>query len=313
MSAKPKVLITAAVHPYLPARFGELGWEVTIIEDIGRDHLLEIMPQYEALIITTYVKADRALLDQAVTLRLIGRVGSGMENIDLPYAQEKGIRCFNSPEGNANAVGEHTLGLLLNLLHKISSSAASLKHGRWDREAFRGIELTGKTVGIIGCGHTGSAFAKKLSGFDVRIIAYDPYKKAFPAGMTPADLTAIRAEADIISFHVPYNSETHHYISDDFIAGCKKRPILLNTSRGAVADTPAVLRALQNGRISGFGVDVYEDEPLDKNQVHPSAVYHQLIAHEQVIATPHIAGWTLESKYLLAKVLMDKLEPFLTF
>jgi D-3-phosphoglycerate dehydrogenase / 2-oxoglutarate reductase len=308
-----KVLITADVHPYLQNRFHELGFETDVIPDIPRSQLLNIIPGYDVLIITTYLKADKELLDRAANLKIIGRVGSGMENVDVEYAKQKNIRCFHSPEGNAHAVGEHTLGLLLGLLHKIHSSALELKNKTWNRESNRGMELSGKTVGIIGFGHTGAAFAQKLAGFDVRILAFDPYKKSEAGQIEQVDLDVLRQECEVISFHVPYNPETHHFISKDFISGCRKKPVLLNTSRGAVADTLAVIEALDENRIAGYGADVFEDEPVTKNETHPIEVYQQLFSFENVLATPHIAGWTIESKYLLAKVLMNKMEPFLTF
>ena len=303
-----RVLITAEIHPYLQNRFESLGFLVDVFEEIERENLLEIIPNYSILIITTYTKVDQQLIDKAINLKIVGRVGSGMENVDINYCKSKNIVCVNSPEGNGNAVGEHCLAMLLNLMNNITKANNELKTGVFLREENRGEELDGKTIGIIGYGHTGSAFAKKLRGFDVEILAYDKYKKIEDNKVQQVSLEVLQSKADIISFHVPYNEETHYFLNKDFIENCALTPIFINTSRGAVFNILDIIVELENKRIKGLCIDVFEDEPISKNKIHSLETYQKLLSYNNVIATPHIAGWTKESKYKLAKILMDKIE-----
>ena len=303
-----KVLITANIHPYLQNRLEELGYFVQVKEGIERAELVAIIEVYEVLIITTYTKVDKELIDIARNLKIVGRVGSGMENVDIDYCKQKNIQCVNSPEGNGNAVGEHCLAMLLNLMNNINKANNELKQNIFNREENRGVELDGKSVGIIGYGHTGSAFAKKLRGFEAEVLVYDKYKKTQDDFVQQVSLDEIKRRCDVISFHVPYHEETHYYLNVDFIADCAKNPIFINTSRGAVVNTLDILDALENKKITGFCIDVFEDEPIHKNKIHPLGIYQKLIAKDNVIATPHIAGWTIESKYKLVKILMDKIE-----
>lgn len=303
-----KVLITANIHPYLQNRLEELGYFVQVKEGIERAELVAIIEVYEVLIITTYTKVDKELIDIARNLKIVGRVGSGMENVDIDYCKQKNIQCVNSPEGNGNAVGEHCLAMLLNLMNNINKANNELKQNIFNREENRGVELDGKSVGIIGYGHTGSAFAKKLRGFEAEVLVYDKYKKTQDDFVQQVSLDEIKRRCDVISFHVPYHEETHYYLNVDFIADCAKNPIFINTSRGAVVNTLDILDALENKKITGFCIDVFEDEPITKNKIHPLEIYQKLIAKDNVIATPHIAGWTIESKYKLVKILMDKIE-----
>lgn len=296
----------------IPERLKALGYEVVMLPEPDEATLLSVIGQYEGLIFTTYTKVNRPLLDAAVRLKFAGRVGSGLENVDIPYAESKGVRVFNSPEGNANAVGEHTLGLLLAVFNNIVRSNTELKQGIWKREANRGMELDGRTVGIVGFGHTGSAFARKLRGFDVQVLAYDKYKSGFGGGqVVESTMEEIADKADVISFHVPYSSETHHMMNQAFFEGLKRQPVILHTCRGEVMDTHAACSALEKGNIYGLGIDVFEDEPWMNAEKVSLEVYQQLWQHPRVVATPHIAGWTVESKALLASVLMDKIEAWL--
>ena len=303
-----KALITAKVHPYIHHRLHELGYSVDIKPEIEQIDLLPIIQDYEILIITTYTKVDKLLIDNATKLKIVGRVGSGMENVDITYCQHKNIRCFNSPEGNGNAVGEHSLAMLLCLINNIIPANAELQQGLFLREENRGVELDGNTVGIIGYGHTGSAFAKKLRGFDVEVLVYDRYKKATDNFVKNVTLETLQQQSNIVSFHVPYTTDTHYYCNATFISKCLKKPIVINTSRGAILNTIDVILALKQDKISGLCIDVFEDEPLQKNKIHHYELYQKLISFRQVIATPHIAGWTVESKHKLAKILMDKIE-----
>lgn len=303
-----RALITAEVHPFLQLALEAKGWQVDVFTDIDADYLKEIITNYSILIVTTYLQVNKSIIDAAKNLKIVGRVGSGMENIDVAYCKEKNIACLNSPEGNANAVGEHALSLLLCLYNKIGVGQNDLKMGNFFREENRGEEITGKTVGIIGFGNTGSVFAKKLSGFDVRILAYDKYKKINDDQIQQTDLRTVQQEADVISFHVPYTPETHHYCDIQFLENCKLHPTIINTSRGAVVDTLAIIKQLNEHKIFGYCVDVFEDEPLTKNKVHPIEVYQQLLSFTNVVATPHVAGWTHQSKLKLVEVLWHKME-----
>lgn len=308
----PSVLITAKeIHPLIPERLKALGFDVHEMPEPSVEELLKVIGEYEGLIFTTYTRVDKTLLNKAKKLRFIGRVGSGLENVDLEEAALKGVAVFSSPEGNANAVGEHALALLLNLLNNICKVHHEVKAGIWQRENNRGKELDGRTVGIIGYGHTGSAFARKLRGFECKVLAYDKYKNGFGNDqIKEASLDEIIENADVISFHVPYTRETHHMIDSSFFDKLQKQPIILNTCRGAVMDTRAALVAINEEKISGLGMDVFEDEPWNKNEMVPQEVYQQLLSHQHVIATPHIAGWTVESKWKLASILMDKIEAY---
>lgn len=308
-----KVLIAAAeVHPLIPETFHKWGFETDIRPAISRDELMAVIHQYSGLIFTTYTQVDQTLMDAAPLLRFAGRVGSGMENADKTYAQSKGIALFNSPEGNANAVGEHALGMLLALMNNIVSSQKALQQNQWQREIFRGEELDGKTVGIIGYGHTGPAFARKLRGFDVKVLAYDKYRKSFETDFVKeSTLSEILEKADVISFHVPLTPETKQLLNSDLLAQMKQKPYIINTSRGEVADSTALLSALEQAQIRGLCIDVWEDEPPFKAPAHQVAMYQKIMAHPKVVATSHIAGWTIESKYQLAAVLMKKIGNYL--
>lgn len=303
-----RVLITAEIDNYLQQRFEALGYLVDVIPEIERYELLQIIADYTILIITTYTKVDAELIDKATNLKIVGRVGSGMENVDVEYCKTKNIVCVNSPEGNGNAVGEHCLAMLLNLLNNITKANNELKENLFLREENRGEELDGKTVGIIGYGHTGQAFAKKLRGFDVEILVYDKYKKTSDNFVENVALDELQKRCDVISFHVPYNEETHYYCDANFIAECAKQPIFINSSRGAVVNTLEIIDALENQKIKGLCIDVYEDEPITKSKIHSTETYQKLFSFKNVIATPHIAGWTKQSKYKLVKILMDKIE-----
>ena len=303
-----RVLINADIDNYLQQRFEALGYLVDVKPEIERDELFGIIAEYSILIITTYTKVDAELIDKATNLKIVGRVGSGMENVDVEYCKTKNISCVNSPEGNGNAVGEHCLAMLLNLLNNITKANNELKQNIFLREENRGEELDGKTIGIIGYGFTGNSFAKKLRGFDVEILVYDKYKIPTDSFVKIVTLQELQKRCDVISFHVPYNTETHYYCDEQFISDCSKKPIIINTSRGTVVNTIDIINAIETQKINGFCVDVYEDEPITKNKIHSTETYQKLFSFKNVIATPHIAGWTKESKYKLVKILMDKIE-----
>ena len=290
-------------------RFRLNGWEVVMHESIHYEELKSVIAQYQGLIVSTRLNIDSTIIDAAKELRWIGRLGSGMEIIDTEYAASKSISCFSSPEGNCDAVAEHALGLVLSLFHRVVISSQQVKNGIWLREPNRGKELTGKTVGIIGYGHTGSRFAKLLAPFQVNVLAYDKYKKGFSSShVREVELTEIFELSDVVSLHVPLTEATYHYADQQFFRALKRQPLFINTSRGKVVDTDALIVALDEGRISGAGIDVLENEDLASYTADENVRLHSLTDRDQVIVTPHIAGYTQEALFKMSDMLVQKLE-----
>jgi D-3-phosphoglycerate dehydrogenase len=307
--SKGKVIVAAPVHKILIDRLISDGYTCEMHEHITQSVAPQVIEDSVGIVTSTRLMLDIDLIDKAPHLKWIGRMGSGMEVIDVQYAQSKGIACYGSPEGNCNAVAEHALGMLLALIRRISVSNNEVKNGIWRRNENRGVELEGKTIGIIGFGHTGRALAKKLIGFDMNILAYDKYaENDFPGYVKKCTgLNEIYETADIISFHVPQQPDTYHYFDDIFFNNMKNIFILLNTSRGQVVDLLTLHKGINRGKIIGACLDVFESEPISTLEGERKEAIDELLKHPAVMATPHIAGYTYEALYKMSNVLADRI------
>lgn len=282
--------------------------EITPAETLAR------IPDYTGLIINSKINVNREFLDAATQLRFVGRLGSGMEIVDRPYAAQRGVAILGSPEGNRNAVAEQALGMLLALANNICRGDREVRQNIWQREANRGWELMGRTLGIIGCGHTGGQFAQKLAGLGLRVLTYDKYRPSGYAADWPwveevNSVAEIQQRADIISLHLPLTPETKHLVDRQFIEQCRPGWVLINTSRGACVKTDDVVTALEESNtLAGACLDVFENEKPATFSPQEQALYDRLHRLENVVLMPHVAGWTHESKRRMAEVLIEKIQ-----
>lgn len=309
---KDKILVTDFIDPLFMEEMKAYGYQVDYHPEIDQKGILAILNAYLGVVINSKTQADKDFIDHGVRLSFIARMGSGMEIIDRGYAEGKGITCINSPEGNRNAVAEHALGMLLCLMNNIAVADKEVKNHQWNREPNRGIELSGKTVGILGYGNTGSTFAKRLSGFDIRILAYDKYRSGFSGGrVEECDMDEIFEYADVLSLHLPLTDETAYLVNKEFLESFKKDILIINTSRGKIVKTGDLLSAMKSGKVLGACLDVLENEKLASLNKRELKVFEELIQQPNVVLTPHIAGWTIESRQKIARVLVKKIKEIL--
>jgi len=300
------ILIVDDIHPVFIEQAEAMGYHCDYQPTIKPDQAYEIIGGYEGLVIRSKFLVDRKVLDLSKKLQFICRAGAGMDNIDENYAIEKGITLINAPEGNMDAVGEHAVGMLLSLMNNFNRADAEVREGLWKREANRGYELKGKTVGIIGYGFMGGSFARKLAGFSVNVIAYDKYKTGFSDQyVREVSMEEMVKLSDVVSFHIPLTPETNGMVDDEYLFHFRKPIFLLNTSRGKVVKVQAVLNAIKQGKILGAGLDVLEVEKFPA--LGEQSWYEELKQSGKVLLTPHVAGWTFDSYRRISDVMAEKL------
>jgi len=307
-----RIFIVDEMHPSIIPDLKANGISVDYQPDIKREEILKKIGNYSGIIIRSKTTIDKEILDKAINLKFIARAGAGIENIDEVLCRLRGIRIINAPEGNRDALGEHAMGMLLALLNKIHTSDREIRAGTWDREGNRGIEIKGKTIGIIGYGNMGSAFAKRLSSFDCAILAYDKYKHGFSDAMVKeSNLDEIFLEVDILSFHVPLTDETLGFYDELFFKKFKKKLFVINTARGPILPLKDLLKTMDEGIILGAALDVLENEKLDTFTEQEKRDFNNLISRDNVILTPHVGGWSKESYKKINDVLIEKIKALL--
>lgn len=306
-----KILCIDSNHEILHETLIQKGFHCDLFWDKTNEELKQLIPQYDGIVIRSKFKITKDIIDSADKLKCIGRVGAGMENIDVTYAESKGVRCVHAPEGNRVAVGEHALGMLLMLLNHLKKADNEVRNGIWKRAENRGHEIAGKTVGIIGYGHMGTAFAKRLQGFECAILAHDKYKTHFGNEfIKESSLQEIYDKADIVSIHLPLTEETRNFINAAFIQSFKKNIYIINTARGKCLNTEHLVETIESGKVLGACLDVLEYESISFENINISelpAPMQYLLKSDKVILTPHIAGWTHESNYKMSKIIADKM------
>ena len=305
-----KVLTTDKVHSSLPLQLQEMGWQVDYNTSISLSEVHGCIHNYDGIIINSKIKMDRSLIEKGDKLTFVARLGSGMEIVDIPNARSKGIRVINAPEGNANAVAEHAMGMLLMLANQLSKGNEEVKNFHWDREGNRGFELKGKTIGIVGVGHTGSALASKLVNWGMNVLGYDKYKVNYGSSyhVHETNLETIQSQSDIISFHLPLTDEVIHMCDHEFLNNCKDGVIIINTSRGKVVHTGALIDSLNSEKVAGACLDVFENEKPTTYTDAEKEMYESLFSFSNVLTTPHVAGWTHESLKGIADLVLQRIK-----
>jgi len=303
-----KILQLDTNHPLITEQLSAKGFMLDEDTTSTYDEVMEKIADYEGIIIRSRIPVDQNFLEHAKNLKFIARVGAGMENIDVRFAEERGIKLISSPEGNRDSVAEHVVGMLLILMHRLFIASAEVKNGIWKREENRGDELLGKTFGIIGYGNMGKAVARRLSGFGVKVIFHDILPNLSDEFATQVSLETLKNEADILSLHIPITDETYQLIDAQFISGMKKDFYFINTARGKNVKTSDLVEAIRSGKVKGACLDVLEYEKASfENLEIENTDSAFLLQSEKVIVTPHIAGWTVQSKEKLAQVIVDKI------
>ncbi len=308
MSINNRVLIIDQMHESIVPMLEEIGCEVNYEPSISREEILDSIGSYSGLIVRSKTSVDQELINAAHQLQFVARAGAGMDKLDTDYLRSKNITILNAPEGNRDAVGEHAMGLLLNLLNQITIANEEVKRGEWRREENRGMELKGKVVGIYGFGNTGSSFAKRLSGFSCEVLAFDKYRTNFGNELVQeVSEDEFRERVEVLSIHVPLTEETNAYFSQEELKRYPNLKIILNTARGELLPLSDVVELLENNNLSGAGLDVLENEKLDKLTESEQSVFQRLASNKNVILTPHVAGWTHESYRRINQVLVEKI------
>lgn len=306
-----KILHLDTNHSLLINQLNDLGFTNQEDYTSSKEDVEAKIHEYDGIVIRSRFTIDKQFLDKATNLKFIGRVGAGLENIDCDYAESKRVYLISAPEGNRNAVGEHALGMLLSLFNKLNKADKEVRQGKWVREDNRGIELDGKTVGLIGYGNMGKAFAKKLKGFDVEVLCYDIKLNIGDENARQVSLKELREKADVLSLHTPQTLLTTNMVNEAYISQFKKSFWLINTARGKSVVTSDLVEALKSGKILGAGLDVLEYEKASFENLFSSEMpqaFEYLIQAENVLLTPHVAGWTIESKEKLAQTIVDKIK-----
>jgi D-3-phosphoglycerate dehydrogenase len=304
----PKCLIIDGMHESIIYKLQEAGIEVDYRPEITRQQVMDCLHSYEILVVRSKTPIDKELVDYGTKLKYVARAGAGIDNLDLEYLNKVGIDVINAPEGNRDAVGDHTIGMLLVLLNKIHVADRQVRQMIWDREANRGTELHNKTVGIVGYGNMGRAFAKRLPGFGCKVLAYDKYKTEYSDQYVEAvTMEDLFRESDILSLHVPLTSETNKMVNEDFLNKFLKNIYLINMARGEVVPMKSVVYGLESGKIISAALDVLECEKLAKLNIDQKKNFDILAASDQILLTPHIGGWSFESYQKISDVLAEKI------
>lgn len=304
-----RVLIVDEMHESIIPLLKDAGYDPVYLPMISRQGILEIIKDFGGLIIRSKTEVNKEILDAAPHLKFVARAGAGMDKVDQAYFESNGIVLINAPEGNRDALGEHTLGALLSLLHRITFSNDQIKQGIWDREANRGIELGGKVVGIYGVGYMGMSFARKLSGLGCQVVGYDKYKEDFSNDfIEQVSLADFKKHTEILSIHVPLKDDTQYLFDGDYLASFTSLKVVVNTARGEVLKTSDLIKMLRDGKLYGAVLDVLENEKLATYTNEEKELLKQLTDHPNVILTPHVGGWTYESYARINEVIVDKLK-----